>query len=167
MESAVVKATVQAAFLSLCSALVAAFLTPKNPPIVALVIYTILSTPPNFQWQQYLERKLPGHHVEKREEKNEVNGGKSVGGGGGGVMVKKRLNVTNTLMKVLIDQTLGSVVNVALHLGLVRALQGVPLAECLQVVKEVGSLLQGLEIEYLLQAASAMRRVEDTLQRTG
>ncbi|KAL8687695.1 MAG: hypothetical protein Q9224_005079, partial [Gallowayella concinna] len=134
MQSAIGKATLQSAFLSLCSALVATFLTPKNPPIVALVIFSILATPPNYQWQQYLERKLPGYQVEKREANGEVNGGKL--GGGGRVTIKKRLNVTNTLMKVVIDQTLGAVINVALHLGVVRALQGVPLGECLQVVKE-------------------------------
>ncbi|KAL8679832.1 MAG: hypothetical protein Q9186_003898 [Xanthomendoza sp. 1 TL-2023] len=134
MQSAIGKATLQSAFLSLCSALVATFLTPKNPPIVALVIFSILATPPNYQWQQYLERKLPGYQVEKREANGEVNGGKL--GDGGRVTIKKRLNVTNTLMKVVIDQTLGAVINVALHLGVVRALQGVPLGECLQVVKE-------------------------------
>ncbi|KAI4252119.1 MAG: hypothetical protein LQ352_004460 [Teloschistes flavicans] len=135
MPSPLVKATLQSAFLTLCSALVATFLTPKDPPIVALVIFSIFATPLNFSWQQYLERKLPGYRVEKHEEANsQVKAGTS---GGGGVTVKRRLNVINTLTKVAIDQTLGAVVNVALHLGGVRALQGRPLHECLQVVTEV------------------------------
>ncbi|KAI4260468.1 MAG: hypothetical protein L6R42_004046 [Xanthoria sp. 1 TBL-2021] len=132
MQKAISRATLQSAFLSLCSSLVATFLTPKNPPILALVIYSILATPPNYLWQQYLERKLPGYQIEKHESNGEVKGAKSAGGG---VTIKRKLNVANTLMKVLIDQTLGSVVNVALHLGGVRALQGVPVAECLQVVR--------------------------------
>ncbi|KAL8786575.1 MAG: hypothetical protein Q9213_002712 [Squamulea squamosa] len=132
MQQAIIKATLQSAFLALCSALVATFLTTKNPPIVALVIFSILATPPNYLWQQYLERKLPGYRVEKHESNGDIKARDLIGGG---VTVKKQLNVRNTLLKVVIDQTLGSVVNVALHLGLVRALQGVPLAECLQVVR--------------------------------
>ena len=141
MQRAIVRATLQSAFLTLCSALIATFLTPKNPPIVALVIFSILSTPPNFLWQQYLERKLPGYRIEKQESNDEIKGGQSAGGG---VTIKKKLNVQNTLMKVGIDQTLGSVINVALHLGLVRVFQGVPLAECLQVVKIVSLFILAL-----------------------
>ncbi|KAI4196616.1 MAG: hypothetical protein LQ350_006439 [Teloschistes chrysophthalmus] len=133
MSALLVKATLYSAVLTLCSALIATFLTPKNPPIVALVIFSIFSTPLNFSWQQYLERKLPGYRVEKHEANDQVKGGTS---GGGGVTVKMRLNVVNTLIKVVIDQTLLAMVNVALHLGGVRALQGMSLQECLQAVKE-------------------------------
>ncbi|KAL8644170.1 MAG: hypothetical protein Q9226_007902, partial [Calogaya cf. arnoldii] len=132
MQNPIAKATLKSAFLSLLSSLVATFLTPKNPPILALCIYAILATPPNYLWQLYLERKFPGYDIEKREANGEVKGAESVGGG---VTIKKKLNVANTLMKMVIEQTLGSVVNVALHLGIVRALQGVPVAECLQVVR--------------------------------
>ncbi|KAL8839432.1 MAG: hypothetical protein Q9176_004428 [Flavoplaca citrina] len=132
MQKVIARVTIQSALLSLCSALVATFLTPKNPPIVALVIFSLLATPPNFLWQQYLERKFPGYRVEKQESNVEIKGAQSAGGG---VTIKKKLNVRNTLMKMGIEQTLGSVINVALHLGIVQALQGVPLSECLQVVK--------------------------------
>ncbi|KAL8686215.1 MAG: hypothetical protein Q9218_007265 [Villophora microphyllina] len=114
MPSPLVKATLQSAFLTLCSALVATFLTPKDPPIVALVIFSIFATPLNFSWQQYLEQKLPGYRVEKHEANGQVKGESS---GGGGVTIKRRLNFANTIIKVVIDQTLGAVINVALHLG--------------------------------------------------
>ncbi|KAL9018086.1 MAG: hypothetical protein Q9185_004619 [Variospora sp. 1 TL-2023] len=133
MPSPLVSATLKSAFLSLCSALVATFLTPKDPPILALVIYSALATPPNFLWQQFLERTFPGYITEKKEADGDVKGGTPAGGG---VTLKRRLNVQNTVMKVIIDQTLGSVVNVALHLGGVRALQGVPLPECWKAVTE-------------------------------
>ena len=142
MPSPIISATLKSSFLSLCSALVATFLTSKNPPIVALVVFSVLATPPNFQWQQYLERKLPGYYNEKHEASGEV---KDSTRAGGGVTVKRRLNVPNTLMKVVIDQTLGAAVNVALYLAGVRALQGVPLSECLQVVKEVCLPLRRLD----------------------
>ncbi|KAL8946158.1 MAG: hypothetical protein Q9222_007409 [Ikaeria aurantiellina] len=129
----ITKVTFQAAILTLCSALVATFLTPKNPPIVALVIYAFLATPPNFLWQKFLERRFPGYEIEKQESNGEVKGGTP---GGGGVTVKRKANVANILSKIVIEQSLGSIVNVALHLGVVRALQGVPVGECLQAVKE-------------------------------
>ncbi|KAL8992961.1 MAG: hypothetical protein Q9169_006703 [Polycauliona sp. 2 TL-2023] len=135
MVNAIVKATIQSALLTLCSALVATFLTPKDPPIVALVLFSIISTPKNFIWQQYLERKLPGYRVEKHEPTDEVKGAQSAGGG---VIIKRKLNVTNTIAKVGIDQTFGALTNVALHLFVVEAMQGLPLAECLDVVKTVG-----------------------------
>lgn len=138
MVSPIVKATLQSAFLALCSALVATFLTPKEPPILALVVFSAFATPPNFLWQQYLERELPGYDIEKPESKGES---KSAIPAGGGVNVKKRLNVKNTLLKVVIDQTAGAVINVALYLGGVRALQGVPLAECFRAIREVSNPL--------------------------
>ncbi|KAL8933390.1 MAG: hypothetical protein Q9216_006385 [Gyalolechia sp. 2 TL-2023] len=133
MLSPTVSATVKAAVLALCSALIATFLTEKNPPIVALVIYAILATPPNFQWQQYLEQWFPGYDVQKHESSRDVKGETAAGGG---VTVKRRLNVKNTVLKIVIEQTLGAVVNVSLYVGGVQALQGVPLRDCLQVVKE-------------------------------
>ncbi|KAL9595747.1 MAG: hypothetical protein Q9219_006245 [cf. Caloplaca sp. 3 TL-2023] len=134
MASPMTSATMKSAVLTLCSALVATFLTPKNPPIVPLVIFAILATPPNFQWQQYIERKLPGYTVEKQETDGEAKGGTKAGGG---VTVKKKLNIRNTITKVVLDQTVGAMVNVAFYIGGVRALQGVPLGACWQAVKQV------------------------------
>lgn len=143
MLSPTVSATLKGAVLTLCSALIATFFTEKNPPILALIIYSILSTPLNFKWQQYLEKWLPGYKVEKHESGGEVKGGAAAGGG---VTVKRRLNVTNTVSKVIIDQTLGAVVNVAFYLGAVRVLQGVPLRDCLQVVKDVSRQLYPIAV---------------------
>ncbi|KAL8669988.1 MAG: hypothetical protein Q9168_005450 [Polycauliona sp. 1 TL-2023] len=165
MVNAIAKATIQSALLTLCSALVATFLTPKDPPIVALVLFSILSTPKNYLWQQYLERKLPGYRVEKREAIGEVKGAQSAGGG---VTVKRKLNVTNTLTKVGIDQTFGAVTNVALHLLVVSAMQGLPLAECLDVVKTVSLLFDQLDL-VLSQLAleRTMGRIRSTDWLTG
>lgn len=136
MPSPIVSATLKSAFLTFCSALFATFLTPKDPPILALIIFSALATPPNFLWQQFLERKFPGYNIQKNEANGDVKGGAPAEEG---ATSRRRLNVPNTLTKVVIDQTLGSVVNVALHLGGVRALQGLPLGECLRAVKEVSN----------------------------
>ena len=120
-------ATLQSAFLSLCSSLVATYFTTSNPPILALVTFSLLSTPPNYLWQQQVEKLLPGYTPQKIEVED----------GGSGVTVENRLNVTNTIMKFTFDQTVMALINVTLFIGGVRLLQGVPLDESLQAVKEV------------------------------
>ena len=157
MQNPLLKATLQSAFLTLCSALVATFLTTKDPPIIALVIFSFLATPPNFIWQQYLEQRLPGYKLEKAEANGEAKIGTQDGASAGkGVVEKRRLILTNTLLKVVIDQTLVAVVNVALHIGVVRALRGVPLRDCVRAMKEVRSWLR---LEHTLTSASHAARM--------
>lgn len=128
MESPVVKATVQSAFITICSCLVAQFLTPDNPPhYVSLILYGILATPPNFWWQQTIEQWFPGYTVKKVE----------VDDGGKGVEVQKILNVKNTAIKVVLDQTVAALPNVIAYIGVTRLLRGVPLNLCIEAVKEV------------------------------
>lgn len=131
MPSPVITATLQATILTLCSLLIARFLTSNPPPnIPALLIYTLLSTPPNFWWQEYIERNFPGYTLGKVE----------VDDGGKGVEVEKKLNVANTLIKLGLDQTVASVVNVVAYIGLTRLLSGVPVVECLDAVRKVLSM---------------------------
>ena len=128
MAPAIVVATLQSAVLTLCSLLIARFLTSLPPPdIPSLLLYTLISTPPNFLWQQYIESQFPGYTLKKLE----------VDDGGKGVEVEKKLNPRNTLVKIGLDQTLGAVVNVAAYIGGTRVLRGVPLGVCWDVVKEV------------------------------
>jgi len=130
MARAILVATVQSTALTLCSLLIARFLTSSPPPdIPSLLLYSIISTPPNFLWQQFIESKFPGYTLKKVE----------VDDGGKGVEVEKKLNARNTLVKIGLDQTIGALVNVAAYIGGSRALRGVPLNVCLDVVKEVCS----------------------------
>lgn len=131
MPSPVVTATLQATVLTLCSLLIARFLTSSPPPnIPALLIYTLLSTPPNFWWQEYIEKIFPGYKVGKVE----------IDDGGKGVEVEKKLNVANTLIKLVLDQTVASIVNVVAYIGFTRLLSGVPAVECLNAVRMVRSM---------------------------
>ena len=127
MAPHVLIATLQSAVLSLCSALVATYFTKSNPPIVALVLFTLLSTPPNYAWQQKVEKLLPGYDIRKVE----------VDDGGKGVKIEKKLNVKNTLLKFVFDQTVLAIINVTLFIGGVRLLQGLPAEQCWTAVKEV------------------------------
>ena len=103
-------------------------MTPENPPhYVSLILYGILATPPNFWWQQTIEEWFPGYTVKKVE----------VDDGGKGVEVQKALNVKNTVIKVILDQTVAALPNVIGYIGVTRLLRGVPLDLCIEAVKEV------------------------------
>lgn len=123
----VVIATLQSAFLTVISGLIARTFTASDPPIVPLVILSLLNTPPNYYWQQLIEKYFPGYTITKIE----------VDDGGKGVEVDKKLNLLNTLVKFVLDQTVGAVWNVGFFLGLTKWLQGVPLDQCLIAVREV------------------------------
>ncbi len=131
MTPPILIATIQSTILTLCSLLIARFLTSAPPPnIPSLLLYTILSTPPNFLWQQYIESKFPGYTTRKVE----------VDDGGKGVEVEKKLDWRNTIIKMGLDQSIGAVVNVSAYIGGTRALRGVPLQDCWDVMKEVDFL---------------------------
>ena len=128
MDSAIIKATFQSAFITLCSCLIAQILTPDDPPhYVSLILYGILATPPNFWRQQTIERWFPGYTLKKVE----------VDDGGQGVEVGKKLNVRNTAIKVVLDQTVAALPNVVGYIVVTRLLRGVPVDLCLEAVKEV------------------------------
>lgn len=123
-----ITATLQSTTLTLCSLLIAHYFTSSPPPnIPALLLYTLLSTPPNYQWQQYIESQFPGYALKKID----------VDDGGKGVEVEKTLNIRNTLIKLGLDQTIAAVVNVVAYIGGSRALRGVPWQECWMAVREV------------------------------
>ena len=127
MPSPIVTATLQAAVLNLCSCAFASVVSPKAPPIIPFFIFTLISTPPNFLWQQYIERVFPGYSTRKPDLDSGEKEGREV----------KRLNVGNTLIKLGLDQTIGATVNTTAFLVGVRLLRGVPLEECWLAVKEV------------------------------
>ena len=131
MISHIYLATLQSAFLSLCSSLVTKYFTVHNPPISALVTFSFLCTPPNYLWQQFIEQKLPAYTTNKIE----------VDDGGKGVEVEKRLNIRNTVVKLLLEQTIIAIINVGAFLGFTKWFQGLPVDECIQVIREVGGLI--------------------------
>ena len=68
------------------------------------VLFTFLSCPPNFLWQEYLEERFPGYIID-------ANG-------------QKKLHKTNTAKKLTLDQTLGAAVNTLLFIAVVGAFKG-------------------------------------------
>lgn len=91
MKSQLRTVTVQASILNITSSILAQMLmayrkadaasamSSLNPlgleivPILQFLLFCIISTPPNFLWQEYLERTFPGYpaQVDKPKEKVE------------------------------------------------------------------------------------------------
>lgn len=73
-------------------------------PILQFVVFTLLTCPPNILWQQFIETKFPGYTVD-------LSGQLS-------------LDRVNTAKKVVLDQTVGAMVNTALFISGMGLLKG-------------------------------------------
>ncbi|PHH77779.1 hypothetical protein CDD80_203 [Ophiocordyceps camponoti-rufipedis] len=100
-------ATVQAALLGALSNVLAQLLAAEGSkgvnwiPVLQFLLFSIISTPPNYLWQEFLESTYPAH-----PRKN-----------------KGSLSVYNTIAKFILDQTIGAVVNTLLFSLFIHALQ--------------------------------------------
>ncbi|KAK8132147.1 mpv17 / PMP22 family domain-containing protein [Apiospora kogelbergensis] len=147
MPSAMVKATLAAAALSSTSNILAQFLEAyqgQKPfafdhlQFLRFVILTLLTCPPNYVWQQFLERSFPAYErrgapndVEKNqhemEKMTEAHVGQSAGPGAdaAGHGGKPKLNIQNTMAKWFIDCiTLGALMNTVAFFILMGFLKG-------------------------------------------
>lgn len=106
MAPPLIPITAQAAAMSVFSSLLAqTLLAYKNgdalsynwPSVVKFAVYAILVTPLNVLWQTYLESAFPGTRKTKTGEK--------------ATDVKESLDVRNTVIKTLLDQSVGAGVN--------------------------------------------------------
>ncbi|CAJ2509768.1 Uu.00g056680.m01.CDS01 [Anthostomella pinea] len=158
MPSPMVKATLAAAALSSASNILAQFLEAYRgskpfvfdlPSFLRFVTCTFVSAPPNYLWQQLLERsfpayeprnnKAPSKHDSRDLEKQMTtdprgNGGEGSGsaspGAGAGDHQKPKLNIRNTLSKWFIDCiTLGAIFNTVAFFVLMGIMKRQPLAQ--------------------------------------
>ncbi|KIW06177.1 hypothetical protein, variant [Verruconis gallopava] len=148
LSSPIVRATYQAAFLSGCSNVVAQFFRARqegkplqiNPiELLRFIVVTLITCPPNFHWQQFLERTFPAYRstrrndipltrqdVTERDEKKRRNSNAdavSVAVSGSGS--KPKINWRNTFLKMFIDCiTLGALLNTVAFLVIMGLLKG-------------------------------------------
>ncbi|KZF20793.1 hypothetical protein L228DRAFT_249610 [Xylona heveae TC161] len=137
MASPVVVATIQAAILSATSNVLAQAITsyrndaPFTLDVNALlpfVIFTIISTPPNFLWLGYLEQKLPSTTPAATETaKGKEKEGKEV---------QSRLNLGNALKKLLIDQIIAGTLNNIAFIAFLAAAKGATTPEVIEAVRQ-------------------------------
>ena len=126
MSSVVINSTLQAASLAglsnVLAQIIQAYRTDKPLSLdyatfLQFVVFSLLATPPNILWQEYLEERFPAN----------------VGDGKG----NKKLHKANTAVKFVLDQTLGAVLNSYLFIAGIGVLKGKDttsiLADCQRV----------------------------------
>ncbi|KAI1376864.1 hypothetical protein F4677DRAFT_76388 [Hypoxylon crocopeplum] len=122
MPSQMTKATLAAAGLSSASNILAQFLEAyrDSRPFVfdianflRFVTVTFITAPPNYMWQQLLERSFPAYErTEPTGDVEKQDGNGEDAGAGGSAEQKPKLNLRNTLTKWFIDCiTLGAIFN--------------------------------------------------------
>lgn len=110
------------------------------------VVLSILTTPPNYQWQQILERLFPAYPHKApisagvtKDHDIEKDGGLPVGGSSQ-VESKPKLNLRNTFTKWFVDCiTLGAILNTAAFLigmGLMKGQSYAQIGESLRTVSD-------------------------------
>ncbi|KAF1991577.1 hypothetical protein K402DRAFT_388976 [Aulographum hederae CBS 113979] len=151
MDSAIVKATLQAVVLSATSNILAqvisAYRTNTTPqfdlkPILQFVVYTILNTPPNFLWQQWLEEAYPSSkpspdaHSQSSAPQTAVEKDSGQGLTTEDVKIKamqakekakeksQGINWHSAAMKFMLDQTVGALANTVMFIAGIGMLKG-------------------------------------------
>ncbi|KAH7316491.1 transport protein yif1 [Stachybotrys elegans] len=131
ISSPITAATLQAALLGAISNVLAQLITVYKTdaplaidwiPVFQFVLFNIIATPPNYLWQDTLESSFPAHPAPSKQSQKEHADDKK----------KKKqdrkqpepeLSVKNTLIKFLLDQTLGAASNTLLFCFYARSLQ--------------------------------------------
>ncbi|PUU73119.1 hypothetical protein B9Z19DRAFT_1135789 [Tuber borchii] len=135
--SAIINASIQAALLSAFSNLLAQSLQAYKlntslsfdfTPAYQFALYALLSTPPNFIWQEWLEAAFPANVPAPVD-------GKVTGRKNGNTVRPTRMPKSNTLKKFLLDQLLGGPVNNALFLAAMAGFRGLPMEGVVQYVR--------------------------------
>ncbi|KAK8251581.1 hypothetical protein IWZ00DRAFT_570189 [Phyllosticta capitalensis] len=111
---------------------------------VKFVLCTVISTPPNVLWQEYLEEAYPGNTPPPSQNKDKEKSGKTKdekskqkrSNGAGPVVDEGERNYWNMFMKFFLDQTVGAFVNIVLFVATIRALNGSGSDEIIAAIKE-------------------------------
>jgi len=151
----IVVATIQSSLITATSNIVAQLLTAyrSNTPFVMdwvpffqFLIFGLISTPPNFMWQEFLESAFPATTPSKtpspavkpkskskpQQQQQQQQQGQ-----------RPPLNKTNTLIKTLLDQTVGAALNTLLFSTFMFALQAAMRHRPAAAEHSLGFLLAG------------------------
>ncbi|EME88319.1 uncharacterized protein MYCFIDRAFT_55315 [Pseudocercospora fijiensis CIRAD86] len=161
MASPIVTASLQAGVLSAISNILAQLITCHQAgtsytlnivELLQFVTYSVLSCPPNYLWQAFLEAQFPAYANELPQSEKELtvdenatsSGAEKSHGANGGLSSRrvgekatapqtntklsedktKKLSLKNTAIKFTLDQTLGSAINTVLFIAGIALLRG-------------------------------------------
>ncbi|KAL7798668.1 hypothetical protein V8C43DRAFT_275978 [Trichoderma afarasin] len=126
LDSKVTEATIQATLLNGLSGVCAQGITVYRTKsfdevelesILRFVIYSALVTPPNYKWQEWMESKFPSRTPIDEPSPDSKSDSKSSEKLNQAV-VKDRLNLTNTAVKFILDQSISAPLNTVAFLYL-------------------------------------------------
>ncbi|KAH6628330.1 hypothetical protein F5144DRAFT_515590 [Chaetomium tenue] len=131
MAPPIVTATLQTAVISAISNVLAQAITAHQNntpltidyiPVFQYALFSLLSTPPNFLWQDFLESTFPAYHltptttaVTAASSTSDPDAKLDAANAHSTTLVEPRLNKRHTAAKTLLDQTVGAVVNTAMY----------------------------------------------------
>ncbi len=127
MAPPIVTATLQTALISAFSNVLAQAITAHQSstpftidpiPLAQYTLFALLSTPPNFLWQETLESAFPSYRIAPTAEALASAAASDDAAlddeSARGALVEPQLSKRNTLAKFVLDQTLGAAVNTLL-----------------------------------------------------
>ncbi|QYT00697.1 Integral membrane protein,Mpv17/PMP22 [Trichoderma simmonsii] len=114
--SPIIQATLQSSLLAALSNILAQAITAYRNneavtidwvPVFQYVLFAVVSTPPNFLWQDFLESTFPAHPNPNPKPSDSKKSPSSPS-------QPPPLSLTNTILKFLLDQTIGAALNTLL-----------------------------------------------------
>ncbi|KAL7962562.1 hypothetical protein V8C34DRAFT_269147 [Trichoderma compactum] len=111
----IIQATLQSCLLAALSNILAQAITAyRNNEVVTIdwvpvfqyVLFAVVSTPPNFLWQDFLESTFPAHPPSNPPSNSKKSPSSS--------QPPPKLSLANTIIKFLLDQTVGAALNTLL-----------------------------------------------------
>ncbi|KAK0759830.1 hypothetical protein N5P37_008020 [Trichoderma harzianum] len=115
--SPIIQATLQSSLLAALSNILAQAITAYRNnvtvtidwvPVFQYVLFAVVSTPPNFLWQDFLESTFPAHPSPSKPPSTSKKPPSS------SPSQPPPLSLTNTILKFLLDQTIGAALNTLL-----------------------------------------------------
>ncbi|KAJ4416636.1 hypothetical protein N0V82_006646 [Gnomoniopsis sp. IMI 355080] len=159
--SPLVSATLQSALLSATSNILAQAITAYRSekaftidwvPVFQFFLFTVVSTPPNFLWQEFLESTFPAtvstptpEAVNPASANNEKELDREAREGR---RVEVKLNIRNTVIKFLLDQTIGAAVNTLLFSMFMHSIQAAMSHRTTGANDSVSFLASGKALDY-------------------
>ncbi|KAL7947197.1 hypothetical protein V8C42DRAFT_279263 [Trichoderma barbatum] len=127
--SPIIQATLQSSLLAALSNILAQAITAYRNneavtidwvPVFQYVVFTIVSTPPNFLWQDFLESTFPAYPTPSKQQQPPSDSKKSPKSS---PSPAPKLSLVNTILKFILDQTVGAALNTLLFSTFTRSLR--------------------------------------------
>ncbi|KAL7931068.1 hypothetical protein V8C35DRAFT_124089 [Trichoderma chlorosporum] len=132
----IVQATLQSSLLAALSNILAQAITAyrNNEPVTVdwvpvfqYVLFAVISTPPNFLWQDFLESTFPAYPKQQQQQQQPSDSKKSPSSSSSSSPSSQppapKLSLANTAIKFLLDQTVGAALNTLLFSTFTRSLR--------------------------------------------